>query len=292
MSPDEYEAADAEKLADGGRSRFDVVMFDGHSTQRLYQGNYFFWGAIPLIDGVSMGEPIETEQIYNWDETHPILRHVAAETIQVYQWNKLTLPREAVSLMEGESSPVMSYLAREGSQYLISAFRLVVPDAEGGGPMMNTFWVTKAHFPVFMYNSVQYLASSLSTASRAVLRPGDPVSLAVPGARGELVIQRPDGGRETLATGKASWAHYGKTRKVGVYRVEPTAAGQEQFAVNLFAAEESRVQPASRLTVGTTSVAVAEGAQLVNEPLWPHLLLAALVILLVEWVIYNKRVFV
>ncbi|MFH0983267.1 MAG: BatA and WFA domain-containing protein [Planctomycetota bacterium] len=291
MSPDRYEAADGEALADGDRNKYDVVILDGHSTARLYPGNYFFWGAVPLLDGVSLGDPIQNEIIFNWDESHPVLRHVPVSNIEVYQWNRLQLPPEAKTLIEGESSPVLSYLTREGSQYLICAFRLLVED-EVGEPMMNTFWATKAHFPVFMYNALAFLSSSLSTTARLAVRPGDPVALAVPAGEDTLVIRRPDGTRDTLTPGKARVAHYARTQRVGVYRAEPAVAGQETFAVNLFSPIESNVRPSTRLTVGTTTLKATDGAQLVNEPLGPYLLLAALVVLLLEWVIYNKRVFV
>jgi hypothetical protein len=291
MRPEQYEAADRDVLADGDRSKYDLIILDGHSTGRLYQGSYFFWGAVPLIEGVSLGEPFTDEIIFNWDESHPILRHVPVDNIEVYQWYRLTLPPEATTLIEGESSPVLAYLTREGRQYLICAFRLVIED-ETGHPMLNTLWVTKAHFPVFMQNALAFLSSSLSTTSRPATRPGDPVAIAVPAATDTLVVRCPDGGRDTLTPGKARLAHYARTRQVGVYHVEPTVEGQGTFAVNLFSPQESNVRPSTRLTVGTTTLRATTGAQLVPEPLWPYLLLAALAILLLEWVIYNKRVFV
>ncbi len=291
MTPNEYEATDRDTLADGDRGRYDLVMFDRHSTDRLYQGNYFFWGAAPLIDGVAMGDPIDNEIIFNWDDAHPVLRHVPVANVEVYQWNRLELPPEAETLIEGESSPVLSYFARDGSQYLICAFGLLVED-DVGAPMMNTFWVTKAHFPVFMYNAVAFLSSSLSTTTRVAIRPGDPVALARPAGEDTLTVLRPNGVRDRLTPGKARVAHYARTRRVGVYHVEPAVTGQETFAVNLFSPVESNVRPSNVLTVGTVTLLATEGAQLVNEPLWPHLLIAALVILLLEWVIYNKRVFV
>jgi len=291
MTPDEYESTDQEMLADGDRSKYDLVIFDRHSTDRLYQGGYFFWGAVPLIDGVVMGDPIDDEIIFNWDDSHPVLRHVPVANIEVYQWNRLELPSEAETLIEGESSPVLSYFTRGGSQYLICAFGLLAED-EVGQPMMNTFWVFKPHFPMFMYNAVAFLSSSLSANARMTTRPGDPVALARPPTADTLTIRRPRGGRDVLVPGKVSTAHYARTRRVGVYTVEPAAPGQETFAVNLFSSAESNVRPSSVLTVGTSTLEATKGSQLINEPLWPHLLIAALVILLIEWVIYNKRIFV
>ncbi|MGB2985113.1 MAG: BatA and WFA domain-containing protein, partial [Phycisphaerae bacterium] len=131
MTGSEYEKADDKLLTEGERSAFDVVILDRHSTGRLPQGNYFFWGAVPQIEGVSAGKVIDDQVIFNWDDTHPILRHVAVETLYVYEWLELNLPPEAVSLVDGETSPVIAYLTRDASQYLISAFSLITEDESG-----------------------------------------------------------------------------------------------------------------------------------------------------------------
>ena len=74
MSPVEYETADEEDIADGDRSLFDVVMMNRYTSERLPQGNYLFFGAVPMIDGVSVEGVVDDEIIFNWDETHPVLR--------------------------------------------------------------------------------------------------------------------------------------------------------------------------------------------------------------------------
>ena len=139
MEPAEYERADDKTLLDGERSAFDVVMFDRHSTARLPQGNYFFWGAVPQLEGVSAGRLIGNEVIFNWDDTHPVLRYVAVEMIVVDEWLQLQLPPEALSIIDGQTSPVMGYFARNASQFLISAFSVVRED-ESGTPLLNTLW--------------------------------------------------------------------------------------------------------------------------------------------------------
>jgi hypothetical protein len=292
MSPAEYEAADDVDLLEAKRSRYDLVIFDGHSTDRLPPGNYWFWGAVPKIDGVSAGDMIGNEVITNWDENHPILRHVPVETIQVFRWLRLKLPPEAVTLIDGESSPVLSYLARDGRQYLISAFGLLTKDEKTGEPLLNTFWVTQAHFPVFVYNVVQFLSASLSTREMENVRPGEPVLIPVVNRASEIHVLRPDGVTDTVETGGAETAPYAQTRHVGIYQIRPGPEGNDTFAVNLFSPAESNVAPNPELTIGSAAIASTEGVQEVNRPIWPHLLLAALAILLLEWVIYNKRVLV
>ncbi len=292
MTPQEYENELDEKLLDGPRSRFDLVMIDRHSTSRLPAGNYFFWGGVPQIEGVQAGDPVRNEIFVNWDETHPVLRHVAVENVQVLQWLRLTVPPEAIRLIDGESSPVLVYLSREGRQYLISAFSLVAADEETGEPALNTFWVTQTHFPMFCYNAVQYLAATLAASGQNNVWPGEPVLIPVAGKTSKVTVRRPDGRTDAIETLGSDTVPYAQTRTVGVYRVTPSTPGHERFAVNLFSATESNVAPNEQFALGAEAVAGTKGVQKVQTPLWPYVLLAALAIVLLEWIIYNKRVFV
>ncbi|MHC4090254.1 MAG: VWA domain-containing protein [Planctomycetota bacterium] len=292
MTPDEYENADDDALAEGDRSIYDVVIFDRHSTKRLPQGNYFFWGGIPQIEGVALGERIDDEVIFNWDESHAVLRHVAVETLRVWEWYKLTVPSDATVLMEGESSPVMCYFNRDASGYLVSAFPLIMDDVASGRPLMNTTWVTKAHYPVFMYNAIQYLSANIAASGQRSIQPGEPVGIPVrPGAR-RLSVRRPDGTRDEIQAAGAATAHYARTRLVGVYRADGAPAGEDAFAVNLFSPLESDIRANESLSIGAKRVAATGQVQSVNRPFWPWLLGAMLFVLLLEWVVYNKRVFV
>lgn len=291
MSGSEYESAEDTRLIDGERSAFDVVILDRHSTSRLPQGNYLFWGSVPKITGVSTGRSIDDEVIFNWDDTHPVLRHVAAEAIFVNQWLELKLPPEAVSVIDGQTSPVMAYLTRDASQFLISAFSLII-EGEDGGQYVNTSWVTTVDFVVFMQNSVQFLASNISTVSKKSIMPGQPVTLPVPQRTDEIVVDRPDGTSDRVPTAGYQNVHYARTRSVGAYHIEPGVEGNDVFAVNLFNANESFVAPVSTVKLGGAQVQASAGDITVNQPAWPHFLLALLIILILEWVVYNKRVFV
>ncbi|MCP4246359.1 MAG: VWA domain-containing protein [bacterium] len=292
MSPAEYEEADPEVLADGDRGLYDVVILDRHSTARLPQGSYFFWGAVPEIPGVSLGRRIDDEVIFNWDESHAILRHVPVETIRIWEWYELTVPTDVTLLMEGESSPVLCSFARDGRDYLISAFPLVIEDQATGQALMNTTWVTKAHYPVFVYNAIQYLSANLAGAGQRSVRPGEPIAIPLTEGLRRLSVRRPDGERDNMPTGGASLANYARTRLVGVYRADGAADGNDTFAVNLFSPLESDTSPNRTLTLGTNQVASIDQVESVNRPFWPWLLGAVLFVVLLEWVVYNKRVFV
>jgi len=291
MTAEQYESADDESIRDGVRSLFDVVILDRHSTARLPQGNYLFWGAVPKIDGVTAGPVITNQVIFNWDETHPILRYVAIETLEVAQWLQLTLPREAVSIIDGQTSPVLAYLARDASQYLISAFSLLVRD-DRGNQLVNTDWTLSVDFVAFMQNTIQFLAANLAATGKRSIPPGEPVTLPCPPRVTEAKIVRPDGVEDVIPTGQFQTIHYAQTRNVGVYRVEPGGPGDNLFAVNLFNPTESNVAPVTTVTIGADGGKPQMAGVQVSKPAWPYLLLALLALLILEWIIYNQRVFV
>ena len=282
---------DDEELVEGDRSKFDVVVFDRHSTERLALGNYLFWGGVPKIDGVSIGRTIADEVIFDWDDTHRVLRHVSVETLVVDRWNELILPPEAESLIDGQTSSVLAYLTRQGSQFLVSAFSPIVED-EQGDLFMNTYWVTSPDFVVFMQNAVQFLASSVAITGRRSVKPGEPVTLPVGEGVEKVRITRPDGVVHESYTAGLQFLHYAQTRQVGLYRTDTAIPGHDMFAVNLFDPVESRVQPSATLTIGATEVKAKAGEIEANEPAWPYFLLAMLLLLILEWIVYNQRVFV
>jgi hypothetical protein len=62
------------------------------------------------------------------------------------------------------------------------------------------------------------------------------------------------------------------------------------YAVNLLEAEESRIEPRKEIQFSSVTVAAEEQTvQRANVPLWPWLVLAALVLVCLEWLAYNLK---
>ena len=293
MTPQEYERASNEELVEGQRSRFDVVVFDRHTTDRLPVGNYMFWGGVPKIEGVEPLGMITDQVIIDWDEDHPILRNVPVGLLNVYAWMRLKLPNDAVRLIEGETedSTLLSYFTRGGSQFLICAFPFVFTD-DTGESFDNTDWYLKSEFVTFNDDAVRFLSSSTHTGGLASIRPGEPKTVPIPRTAESVIVRRPDGGRDRVPTAGSSTVTYARTRRVGPYTVEPAAEGHDLFAVNLASPDESLIAPKRVVVLGSTRLASTQGKAMVNEPLWPWLIVALLVVSLVEWIVYNKRVYV
>ena len=112
LTPEQYEAAPEEDLAVAGRSLFDVVIVDGHTTGRHFRGNYLFLNAIPQVEGISIDGEIESHNLIWWDETHPVLRYVTLEFVYIAKGLKLKMPDGAQSLIDGPAGGACPLLDR------------------------------------------------------------------------------------------------------------------------------------------------------------------------------------
>ncbi len=292
MTPDEYEAADEEAITERKRAKYDVVVFDRHSTDRLPPGNYMFWGAAPKLEGIEELDWTEAEIIIDWKQQHPVLRHTNVGSVNVFSWKRMRLPEDAVRLIEGETdeSTVLAYFTRNGSQFLVSAFPLFVEDAESGTLILNTDWALRWDFVTFMYDAVQFLASTVTTGTLASLRPGEPQVVSIPPGTKNVTVRRPSGEIDIVPSAGASAITYARTRRVGTYEIEPAVEGQETLAVNLLSVSESNIAPRDTVVIGSSPVTTGTGESLINEPLWPYAVMVLVVFLMIEWVVYNKRV--
>lgn len=282
MTPQEYEAAGDDKLLEGGRSKFDLVIFDKVDTAKLPPGNYLFFGGVPKVEGVAAEGDVANEHVLTWDETHPLMRYVRFEGILIDKWRRLKLPSQAVRVAEGETSTIIAYLSDPGRQFVLVAFDFL--DSNAGLVLP---------FVMFMQNVVRTLTASAGDAAH-MLRPSDTITCAVPRGAATAEITRPDGEVDTVDVANRLQLVYGRTESVGLYQIsfDDAAKTRAVYAVNLLDRVESTISPNDRFVVGSDVVSGQEAVERTNQPLWPYAVLAAIGVLLIEWWIYNRRVMI
>jgi hypothetical protein len=286
--PDKYEEARDNELIEDGKCRYNVVILDGHSTRRLPPGGYLFFGATPLIEGVDMTGMVTGQPLLDWDETHPVLRHVGIESMTLFSWHKLQLPSNAKTLIEGASGPVMSLLSRDRNEFLLCAFSLFDEERTH----LNTDWVYQDGLVVFMSNALRYLSGSSTIGQQPSARPGYAFTVgAKPGVR-SLNVRRPDGKTDSVPVLPSGLFTYGQTDRVGFYEINTGVPGEDARAVNLLDENESLIAINGNFRIAAGDLKTTQASEQVNRALWPWLLGALGIILLIEWIIYNKRVFV
>jgi hypothetical protein len=188
---------------------------------------------------------------------------------------------------ESVPAPLMAVAGREGHEDAIMGFSLV--DKEGA----NTNWMRRRSFPTFVYNVLKYLGGGRAVGDAGVIRPGDPVELKIETAEEKLLVFAPEEnvGQEILPSRQNMYRLTG-LEKLGPYTLrEPGGTAVGRFAVNVFNSQESDLRPLSKIDFEWTKVEAEAAFQPERKETWKWLLLLALVVLIFEWYIYNRRVY-
>jgi len=279
----EYDALPDAKLIVEGRCAYDVVFLDNHDTNRLPPGNYVFFNGLPRIDGVSWGEEVSGKPLVFGRENHPLLHAVNYDNLYIAKWKGLKVPNHALTLLEGEDSVVSAMLSDPGHRYILFGFDL-----------LDTDFALRPAFPIFLQNTIMFLAGGGLVEASRLVTPGDTMTLNVPPGAEKARITRPDGKTEDVDVRGRATVTYARTRDTGLYRVEfdDTKKTANAFAVNILDETESHIAPNDSFTVGSEKVDVLDATKKVNEVLWPYAAGVGLLLVLLEWWVYNKRVMI
>lgn len=225
---------------------------------------------------------------------HPLLRNlttlqdiVVVKTAPCDMRNP-EVPAQSPRLLELEGDAAVLFVdqSRQPFKDLVQTFPFF---DEGGLPM--TDWFLQLGFPTFLRNVLYQLGNVNDAASEETIRPGQPKTIWPDVTLKEIKVHDPKDHVETLQRGPRTDFLYGKTDLLGVYMVSWNGAPQRSFAVNLLDEQESNLEPRSQFKIGEDVISAGEMS---NQPvsLWKWVALAALVVLMVEWFIYNRRVYV
>jgi hypothetical protein len=121
------------------------------------------------------------------------------------------------------------------------------------------------------------------------VQPGEPMVLRPEAGVVQLSVQAPGGGNTTLRRGNRPDFIYADTERIGVYKIERDDQATRWFTVNLLDSSESNLEPKDEIAIGAERVAAGEERPQPRE-LWKWILAAAVLLLLAEWHVYNRRV--
>jgi hypothetical protein len=285
--------------------QWDLVIFDQCVPEVMPAANTLFIGRRPPSpdwQADAADQPVAAPQIIDWQRAHPVLNLVELGNLQIADSLIVNPPSGGKSLIDSTDGTLLAVAPRDGFEDAVLGFE-IVGTGQPGGTTVNTNWPRMHSFPNFFLNVLEYF-SGQGAATDTAHRPGDPVELQVPATGDGVAVVLPDGSRrvaEVSGSGKLLWQ---ETGQLGVYTVEVGDRTWSRFAVNLFDAAESDVRLRPRqdgedavetvqaVSIGFVDVAAQSLGSPVRKELWQALLLAALVVLVLEWYIYNRRVYV
>lgn len=269
------------QLEDGtlGLSDYDVILFDRESPAALPQGSYIFLGAAPPIEGFGVEEEVEFPTVIDWDETHPVNQYVGYGSLFVESALKLTVPRGAATLVDSTAGPLVVWWESELHRLIVVGF-----------DMWQSRWPLRVSFPVFFANAIRAMGMAGSRAGVINARPGEVIRFSVSPGVTEVAVTDPAGNSHSLPVAM-NRVVFDDTTRCGPYRFREDLESGRIAVINLANARESNIRPREELAWSGASVAAASKAVKANREVWPWFALVGLIVLMVEWYVYNRRVY-
>jgi hypothetical protein len=297
------EEAAGEKLAGEIRGgRYDLVIFDGVRPKAPPEANTLYFGALPPGPEYAKVKAVEQPVILDWNIAHPLLQYVRdLSLVFVAKANLVEPPAGATTLIESNLGPLAFVMPREGFTDTVVLFPLL------DGQTPNTTWFRYISFPLFLLNCVQALGNVREGAGEEVSAPGRPIALRAETSGKDILVSAPGGGSPaSIARSPQGTFVYNQADTTGFYHARWEPEGLLPFAVNLFDARESDLAPrglvpegvpenqreAYEIKIGYNPVVGTQQVRDITRDWWRWLAVGVLAVLLVEWYIYNKRVYI
>jgi hypothetical protein len=313
VPPATLDSAEYRRDADGGA--YDLVIYDQCAPQQLPRANTLFIGRLPpgnawkgredASGGGGETVPAATvagPQIIDWDRANPLLANVDLSDVAIADSLLVRPPAGGSVLIETNAGPIAAIAPRDSYQDAVLGFEIVGQDADGTRTA-NTNWPIRPSFPTFWLNGLEYLASRGEEQVAAAVRPGRSLDLKAPATADRLTVETPDGREIVVPRSERDTYPFTDTDRPGIYHVHQGETDVERFAVNLFDRAESdvavrptqdsesqTVRPAD-IRIGHVDVAAQTDRAPARQETWKVLLACALFVLLLEWYIYNRRVY-
>jgi hypothetical protein len=211
-------------------------------------------------------------------EAHPIMQSVNWRTVNVQQSAIISAPTWLKPIVESQGGALLyAGQSENDEQNTVSLGRVVLVPFE----LRRSDLPLQLAFPILMANAVEWLAPSQGLSIPPSVKPGE----VVPLPNGAIV--RDPSGREVIVNQRG----YADTNQVGAYTVQ-VGDTRGAFAVNFFNSLESDITPNASVTFGAAA-APAEQPKLsafTQREIWRWAAALALVLLLVEWWVYQRGV--
>ncbi len=256
---------------------FDFVVLDGVVPAVWPRGNLLAF-RVPNTNWFESLSQIQAPAIVDWKSTHPLLRYVGFDNVQVVESLTAKTPSWASSLVDSPQAPLI--LAGELGRQRI---------AWVGFDPLDSNWPLRISFPIFIANAVEWLNPANVQGGQLLIKAGEAFRLPLLHPETSAQVVLPDGKvREVPLDATANEFVFGETHRQGAYRLR-IGTNELVFCVNLLDAAESDNRPRDELRLGQFERVTATTLQRANLEVWRSILALGLFVLLTEWWYYHRR---
>ncbi len=268
---------------------YDLIIFDRVQPARLPLANTIFWGVAPSDDWIleELEQPIFV--LYS-NNVHPMISGLALDSLAFLEAKRIKGPQSSTELLAANDGTIMMIAPRGGFQDLVMGFPLIVQ--RDGGTMPVTDWPGRLSFPIFIHNALEFLAGLGQKEINSSIRPGELVNFRLEDGGDEVMVKSPSGQTQRIKRQKTGGFVFTGADELGIYQVlDQTDKHRLSFAVSLSDRRESDIKVKEQFTVGYSEVESGKSIEAnANSNLWRYLLLTALLLVVVEWYVYNRRI--
>ncbi|MDE2949784.1 MAG: VWA domain-containing protein [Chloroflexota bacterium] len=263
--------------------RFDLYVFDNWLPNELPDADLLIVNPPNTTALFSVGSSVETDgRIEVSAVESPITAYVDLDEMSLLSFRDLQADW-AEPLMRAAGGDLLLVGELNARQVAIFAFDL----RDSNLPLLIAW-------PVLMANLLDWFSPAEILSLPVGLSVGDALVIQPPLFAESVRVIAPDGGVQVLPV-RGDALVYSDTDQLGIYLLEIVVAGEvkqrQHFAVNLFATGESDIAPVAEteLTLGGGTVQVDVEDQLGLREFWIVAAALALLLLLIEWVVYHRR---
>ncbi|MCH7932414.1 MAG: BatA domain-containing protein [Gemmatimonadetes bacterium] len=265
----------------------DVYIFDRFAPPEAPRGPALLF-LPPNVEWLTRTlDVVEVPEVTGWNPDHPVLRFVALEDLRVDRAARIAVPPD----LESRSPSLSAEPGRKSVSEIVVGNRslpLILVTDQTNRIVRVSFALEDSNFPlhpgfpIFLANAMQWLMDEQVALARAPGRIEVPLPMAaVTDLEGTEIVAWPLSDRTVFVADQP-----------GLYTVVGERDSRLRVAVNLTSSKRSSVNdsdlPSGEITTAT-AVVVAGAEPGPSEELWIFLLLLALLLVVVEWATYHKR---
>jgi Ca-activated chloride channel homolog len=254
-----------------------LIIFNGIQPPPLHTGNFLLLNTSPQDTRLAADGVVAKPRVLDWERQHPLLRFVDLTDLSVEEALVHYPQTGGRSLVQGDGTSLMSIIEAPRLRLVTVAFDLMRSDL----PL-------RVAFPVFINNLLRWLRPQQEELAAGQIQAGMPYAVFFDPVVERVSVQTPQGAERNYDVSGNPWV-FSDTQKVGVYIMR---AGEQKryLTVNLLDEAESDIHPAESLPSfePSTGESRVQRTGILETPLWPYLLMGALVALMGEWYVWCR----
>ncbi|MGB9596004.1 MAG: vWA domain-containing protein [Candidatus Poribacteria bacterium] len=263
------------------KDNYDLVIFDSFVPEIEPKTNAIYInpdGDLPYAKFLSIKK---NPSVMNWDRSHPLMRFVDLSELRLDYVKEFNMPPWMKSIAESESCPLIWYGMNRRNGVIVLPFD-IKPD------LNRNFGLIPA-FPIFISNALDLLMET--KANWTNVKAGETIHTVFKEAGNQVLTVKKPNGDEVSSKLQNGIFTFTETDTVGIYQVIGRGI-DEKFSVNLFNEVESDIRPSSETKVLEQKGQYIDLFHLVNREFWSILVLLGVILLILEWWVYHRRVLV